>query len=312
MGKPDRRLRGNSPASWATVPKALAACLEFDNEFDRAGERLGTYAFLKVAEDTANSTYQRMMGRYRHAASQAAQAASYIRPEIMAIPAAKMKKFLAATELAPHRLSARAAAALQAAHARARPRKSCWPCRAEMAERPNQVFRQLNDADLKFGTDQEREGRTGRAEQRRRSRLFLHSPSRSVRKTAFHQYYAQYQAHENTLAATLGGSVQRDVYYAKARGYPSALESCPVPRQRAAGGLRQSDRVGASPSAGAVSLLRTAAAEDAAARHPPLRHLRADPQRAGNTAHLEPGGRSWWSIRSSRWGANIAARWTRG
>src|SRR5262249_9810328 len=42
---------------------------------------------------------------------------------------------------------------------------------------------------------------------------------------AFHQYYAQYQAHENTLAATLGGSIQRDVYYAKVRGFPSALES---------------------------------------------------------------------------------------
>ena len=38
----------------------LAACLDFDNEFDRAGEGLGAYAFLKAAEDQANSDYQRM------------------------------------------------------------------------------------------------------------------------------------------------------------------------------------------------------------------------------------------------------------
>ena len=44
----------------ATDAKTLAACLKFDVDFDRAGERLGTYAFLKTAEDTANSTYQRM------------------------------------------------------------------------------------------------------------------------------------------------------------------------------------------------------------------------------------------------------------
>jgi len=87
-----------------TGPKAIAACLAFDVDVDRAGERLGTYAFLKTAEDTANSTYQRMQGRYQNAASRAAQAASYIRPEIMTIPAAKMKRFMAAKELAPYRV----------------------------------------------------------------------------------------------------------------------------------------------------------------------------------------------------------------
>src|SRR6266576_2005719 len=46
----------------ADSAKALAACLEFDLQFDRAGERLGTYAHLKTAEDTAASAYQRMMG----------------------------------------------------------------------------------------------------------------------------------------------------------------------------------------------------------------------------------------------------------
>ena len=70
--------------------KTLAACLKFDAEFDRLGERLGSYAFLKTTEDMANSTYQRMQGRYRSVASRAGQAASYIRPEIMEIPDATM------------------------------------------------------------------------------------------------------------------------------------------------------------------------------------------------------------------------------
>src|SRR5579863_7383422 len=85
-------------------PKVLASCLALDVDMDRAGERLGTYAFLKTAEDTANSTYQRMQGRYQNAASRASQAASYIRPEIMAIPASKMRRFMAAKELLPYRL----------------------------------------------------------------------------------------------------------------------------------------------------------------------------------------------------------------
>jgi oligoendopeptidase F len=46
-----------------------------------------------------------------------------------------------------------------------------------------------------------------------------------VRKEAFHTYYAGYEQHKNTIAATLNGSVQRDVYYARARNHPSALEA---------------------------------------------------------------------------------------
>src|SRR5690606_12919990 len=61
--------------------KVLAECLHFDEKFERLGERLGTYAFLKTTEDQGDSTYQRMQGRFQHLATNAAQAASYIRPE---------------------------------------------------------------------------------------------------------------------------------------------------------------------------------------------------------------------------------------
>jgi oligoendopeptidase F len=93
----------------------------------------------------------------------------------------------------------------------------------EMSEASNQIFRQLNDADLKWGAIKNEQGELVELSTATFS-AFLHSPKRSVRKQAFHEFYSQYKAHENTLAATLAGSVQRDVYYAKARKYPSALE----------------------------------------------------------------------------------------
>ena len=73
--------------------KTLAACLKFDEDFDRTGERLGTYAHLKTTEDTTNSDYQRMYGRYVNIAGRAAEAASYIRPEILAVSNARLKQF---------------------------------------------------------------------------------------------------------------------------------------------------------------------------------------------------------------------------
>src|SRR5579863_8002292 len=90
------KFRGHLPDS----AEMLAACLRFDASLDRAGERLGTYAYLKAAEDQTNSDYQRMKGRYQHAATRAGEASSFIRPEIMAIPQATMDRFLEARELA--------------------------------------------------------------------------------------------------------------------------------------------------------------------------------------------------------------------
>src|SRR5437870_1406727 len=80
--------------------QSQADLLRFDAEFERLGERLGVYAFLKTSEDQANSDYQRMKGRYQHVATRAAEASSWIRPEIMAISQETIDRFLRAPELA--------------------------------------------------------------------------------------------------------------------------------------------------------------------------------------------------------------------
>ena len=203
--------------------KTLAACLKFDAELDRGGERLGNYAHLKTAEDQANSNYQRMMGRFRNVASRAGQAASYIRPELMAIKPKTMQEFLASKELAPYRLMLERILRYRP-HTLGKNEENLLAMQAEMAEASNQIFRQLNDADLKWGAIKNEKGEQVELSTATFS-SFLHSSKRAVRKNAFHQYYGQYAAHQNTLAATLAASVHRDVYYAKARNYPSALEA---------------------------------------------------------------------------------------
>src|SRR5947209_1743991 len=68
------RFRGHLGAG----PEELAACLCFDADFERLGDRVATYAFLKESEDTANGTYQAMKGRVRATAARAHRAASYL------------------------------------------------------------------------------------------------------------------------------------------------------------------------------------------------------------------------------------------
>jgi oligoendopeptidase F len=97
-----------------------------------------------------------------------------------------------------------------------------------MSQAASQIFRQLTDADLKFGPIRNDKGRQIELSHATFSTL-LHSPKRDVRKAAFHQYYRVFADHQHALAASLAASVQRDIYYARARNYPSALEGALFP-----------------------------------------------------------------------------------
>lgn len=207
--------------------ETLAACLEFDCDFDRLGERLGTYAFLKTAEDATNSDYQRMQGRFMNVASQAAQAASYMRPEILAIPADRLETMLGEKRIAPFRLQLERLLDYKP-HTLSDKEERLLALQTEMAQAAGQAFQKLNDADLKFGDVQDEKGEWIELSHGTFSTL-LNSPERSVRKTAFEKVYAQYDAHQHTLTATLNGSIQRDIYYARARNFPSALEASLFP-----------------------------------------------------------------------------------
>ena len=200
----------------------LAACLRFDAAVDRQGERLGVYAYLKTTEDQGNSDYQRMKGRYQHASTKAAEASSWIRPEILAISSRDMQQFLKTRELDEWKLALERILRYRP-HTLGKKEENLLAMQGQMSEASNQIFRQLNDADLKWGMVKNEKGEKIELGHSSFSAL-LHSPSRAVRKEAFHQYYTQYDAHKNSIAAALNGSVQRDVYYARARNYKSALE----------------------------------------------------------------------------------------
>ena len=207
----------------------LAACLKFSGGSERLAERLGNYAYLRAAEDQANADYQRMLGRSRTVTTRLSEATSYIQPELLAIPDAKLKRMLQDPALALYRLKIERILRFRP-YTLAAAEERLLAMQGDMAATTNTVFRQLHDADLKFGTVED--------EQERRIELspatftqLLQSPAREVRKRAFHQFYDQFAAHGNTLAAILHGSIQKDVYYAKVRGYASCLESALFPDQ---------------------------------------------------------------------------------
>jgi oligoendopeptidase F len=202
--------------------KVIRQLFEFDRDVEMTGERLGVYASLKTTEDQANSDYQRMRGRFIAAATKASEAASFIRPELLAIPAKKLQTIVKHKDLADWKLALERIVRFKP-HTLTDGEEKLLAMQGAMSEASNQIFGQLNDADMKWPTlplDDGSEVELGHSS----FSLFLNQSKRDVREKAFRTFYTQFDAHKNTLAASFNASVQRDAYYAKARGFRSSRE----------------------------------------------------------------------------------------
>ncbi len=205
----------------------LAECITFDLDVNRVGDRLGTYAHLKTCEDQGNSLYQRMDGRFQQIASEAGQASSFIRPEILAIPAEKMDEYLKSPPLAPYRRLLTQILRFKP-HTLSDKEERLLAMQSPLALAPAKIFHQLNDTDMKFGTTVNDKGETVELSHAVYQAM-LNSPNREVRANTFHKYYQEYTAHQNTLAATLADAIEYDIYYAKARNFKTAREAAMFP-----------------------------------------------------------------------------------
>ncbi len=160
-------------------------------------------------------------------AARAAEAASYIRPEILAIADATIATFIQSPQLADYRLALERLLRFKP-HTLSEKEERLLAMQMETVQTPRNVFDQLTDADLKFGTIEIEPGHT--IELSHSSYMVcLENPNPELRKKAFHQYYAEFNDHANTLAATFAGSVKQDVYHARVRNYASVRDAALFP-----------------------------------------------------------------------------------
>lgn len=183
--------------------------------------KLYTYAHMRYDQDTTNSFYQELNDRAQGLAAQVGQAAAFMTPELISIPEETIAKFLqehdglkvyehALDEInqqRPHVLSEQEEALLAQA--------------SEVLRAPSQTFGSLNNADLKFPTIKDEDGKEVEVTHGRYIR-FLESTDRRVRKDAFHAVYSTYGKFKNTFASTLSSQVKKDIFIAKVRKYQSA------------------------------------------------------------------------------------------
>jgi len=201
----------------------LKAALDFHLSLRRKLERIYTYAHLKSDEDKSNQFYLGLHQRAVSLHARASESASFMTPEIQAIPDDQMHSFLGDESLAEYKFHLEKILRYKP-HTRSETVEHVLAMSQEMAQAPSQVFGQLDNVDLNFGHLENEDGKKVELSHGNFS-TFLISPDRDLRKKAFFQYYQAYQEHQHTLAATLLHGIKKDLFYSRVRHFDNCRAS---------------------------------------------------------------------------------------
>ena len=189
----------------------------FDLSIRREIEKLNMYAHLKSDEDKSNQLYLGLHQRALNLATRASELSSFLTPEIQALPEDVVDTYLKDEAMREYRFYLQKILRYKP-HTRNESEEQILAMSREVTHAPSQVFGQLDNVDLTFGTLVDEAGQDIELSHGNFS-TFLISPRREIRRKAFFQYYQAYENHKHTLAATLVHSLKKDLFYARVRNF---------------------------------------------------------------------------------------------
>ena len=197
-------------------------------EINHQVEQLFVYAFIRNDEDTANPTYQAMKGRCFSFIVQLGSAGSFEGPELVAIPQETLDRFY---EEKPELEKFRRyldRARLSRDHILSPAEENLLAAAAEVGSGPSDVYHAYNDADMKFPAVLDKDGESHALTNGSYISL-MESGDRKLRENTFRAFYGVYDGNRNSLAAMLNAEVRKNVFFARARKYESALQGALQP-----------------------------------------------------------------------------------
>ena len=203
--------------------QALLEVLQKRDELFEKLESLFVYASMRKDEDTTNSKYQGMYDRAMQLVVYASTVASYIEPEILALPETTLDRFVQETpgldlyRQQLHDLNRKRT------HVRSAEVEAVLAAAEEIAGVPDAIFSMIENADLRLPLINNEEGEEVPLT-KGNYLVYIRSTDRRVRKEAFEGMHTAFLKQRNTIAATLAAQVKGNIFYTRQRGYASSRE----------------------------------------------------------------------------------------
>lgn len=201
---------------------SLLGCLKAIENLEKVVETVHEYAGLQHTADESDASAQDREGRAMMAASNADSETSFFSPELMAIPDEKINEWKNLPEFADYKIFLE-----NELHHKpyilSEKEERILSLQSESSETAYKAFSMLTNVDMQF--ESVRVNGEDKPLTQSTYSVYLHNPDREVRKQAYKNFYKGFVQHENTIASLYAGSVNQDVFTARARGYKSSLEA---------------------------------------------------------------------------------------
>ena len=187
-------------------------------------ENVYHYAALQHDADQDDTAAADRYGRAMMAYTAASTEISFFEPEIQAIPENDIFQWIENQEFADYKVYIKKLLHFKK-YILSEKEERLLSLQAETAQTADLAFTILTNVDMNmsFGTVTV----SGEEQQLTETTwsVFMHSQDRKVREEAYKKFYGKFEEHQTTIAALYAGSVNQDVFMARARGYDSCLHS---------------------------------------------------------------------------------------
>jgi oligoendopeptidase F len=215
---------GRFAGTLGSSPQTLADALDAITNLDKELGRLYVYAGMLSDEDTRLSEPQGMQQEMQQLYADFSAQASYLHPEILRIGSATIEQFLASEPRLQMYAFLLRDVLRRAAHTLSDTEEKLLADVQPMAASASNIYTILTNADFPYPTITTTDGRSVRLDQAGYAEVRT-SPNRQDRQAAMSSFFTALGGFSRTLGTTINASIQKSLFYSKARKYPSTLEA---------------------------------------------------------------------------------------
>lgn len=204
-------------------PQVLASTLDELYRVDKELSRLIVYASMLGDQDTRQSEPQGMVQEMQRLAAEFGASASYIEPEILKLGSETVEKFIAAEPRLKIYAFYLRDVLRRASHTLSDSEEKILADAAPLAGSASNIYGILSNADFPYPSVTLSDGKPVKVDQAGYSELRTRA-NREDRQKAMSAFFESLGSFSRTFGTTMNSSVQKSLFYAKARKYPTTLE----------------------------------------------------------------------------------------
>ncbi len=209
-------------------PDALADWFDANESVHRLMGKVMVYTTMSYSVDTGDQAALARADRARSLAAQLGAATSFALPEMIGFGIPKLREWVATSPRLAHLGHYFDRLEILQSRIRSAEVEEVLTQVSDPLATALSVHSVLANTDLRFAPAVGADGVQHEVAQGTIAAL-LTSPDREVRRTAFENYADSHLAMQHAMATSLAGGVKRDVFYARARGFPSSLAAALEP-----------------------------------------------------------------------------------